>query len=406
MLGATILIALVATSVAFQPFAPYSPILGRKLGFSRKESSRYGNVDMALAPGEKVVVIGVAADSGCGKSTFMRRLTKVFGGKNPGPLGGGFGTPGGWETNTLVSDRTTVICLDDYHLNDRQGRKVSGLTALNVKEQKFDLMAEQIAALKAGKSISKPIYNHVNGTIDTPETVEPTPIVIIEGLHPLVDERVRKLLDFTIYLDISDEIKFAWKIQRDMAERGWTLEQVQADIEKRKPDFAAYVAPQMQYSDVVISVLPSTISKEAVGKHLKVKLIQQANKAGLKPAYILDPQASVTVTPTAKQVKTDSGVTLASYCQEYYGHEAAVLEMDGKLNDINDFRNIEKFLANTAAVSADELSAELIKVGPNSPGYLDGTGLFQTLTALKLREYYEYVTGKSVASIGQQKLSV
>lgn len=71
----------------------------------------------------QVVVIGVAADSGCGKSTFMRRLTSIFGGDTVGPLGGGFDS-GGWETNTLVSDLTTVICLDDYHLNDRQGRKV------------------------------------------------------------------------------------------------------------------------------------------------------------------------------------------------------------------------------------------------------------------------------------------
>lgn len=271
---------------------------------------------MKLSPGEKVVVIGVAADSGCGKSTFMRRLTKVFGGQNPGPLGGGFGVPGGWETNTLVSDRTTVICLDDYHLNDRQGRKVSGLTALNVKEQKFDLMAEQIAALKAGKSISKPIYNHVNGTIDAPETVEPTPIVIVEGLHPLVDPRVRDLLDFTIYLDISDDIKFAWKIQRDMAERGWSLEQVKADIEKRKPDFAAYVAPQMEFSDIVISVLPSEISKDDVGKHLKVKLIQKEGKPGLQPSYILNQAATVTVVPN--QIKSDSGIKFASYKQKYY----------------------------------------------------------------------------------------
>ena len=55
-----------------------------------------------------------------------------------------------------------------------------------------------------------------------------------------------------------------------MAERGWTLAQVQESIEARKPDFAAYVAPQMEFSDVVISVLPSDISTEAVGKHLKV----------------------------------------------------------------------------------------------------------------------------------------
>merc|ERR1711991_277828 len=132
---------------------------------------------MALKDGEKVLVIGVAADSGCGKSTFMRRLTKAFGGANVGPLGGGF-DKGSWETNTLVSDRTTVICLDDYHLNDRAGRKVSGLTALNVKEQRFDLMYDQIKSLKEGKAISKPIYNHVNGTLDAPETIQPTPIVI------------------------------------------------------------------------------------------------------------------------------------------------------------------------------------------------------------------------------------
>lgn len=326
----------------------------------------------------------------------MRRLTKVFGGKTVGPLGGGF--PIGWETNTLVSDMTTVICLDDYHANDRNGRKVSGLTALNVKEQNFDLMYEQIKALKEGKSISKPIYNHVNGTLDAPETVVPTPIVIIEGLHPLVDERVRSLLDFTIYLDISDEIKFAWKIQRDMAERGWTLEQVQASIEQRKPDFAAYVAPQMQYSDVVISVLPSEISKEEVGKHLKVKMIQRVGKAGLNPTFLVDSAAKVAITPDASQVKTGPtcGVALASYKQDYYGRQVQVAEMDGKLTDINDYVNVEKFLTETSARSKGELSSELIKVGPNSPGSLDGTGLFQTITALKLREFYEAVAGKKV----------
>ena len=351
---------------------------------------------MKLGEDEKVIVIGVAADSGCGKSTFMRRLTKVFGGANVGPLGGGFGAPGGWETNTLVSDRTTVICLDDYHLNDRNGRKVSGLTALNVKEQKFDLMAEHLAALKAGKSISKPIYNHVNGTIDTPETVVPTPIVIIEGLHPLVDPRVRALLDFTIYLDISDDIKFAWKIQRDTAERGWTVDQVKADIEKRKPDFSEFVAPQKEFSDVVISVLPSTISKEPVGKHLKVKLIQKEGKEGLTPAYILNKDSVVTVTPSPTSVKTDVGVELKSYKDKYYNNDVTVVEFDGKLSDINDYKNIEPLLSQTAAKSQGELASELIKVGEKSPGSLDGTGLFQTLTALKLREYYEKATGTTV----------
>lgn len=111
---------------------------------------------------------------------------------------------------------------------------MSGRTALHTDEQKFDLMFEQLNDLKNGKSVMKPIYNHVNGTLDTPEEIKPTPIVIIEGLHPFVDERVRELLDFTIYLDISDEIKFAWKIQRDMMERGHSLESIQASIEVRR----------------------------------------------------------------------------------------------------------------------------------------------------------------------------
>lgn len=349
-------------------------------------------IDMALKDGEKVLVIGVAADSGCGKSTFMRRLTKVFGGANVGPLGGGF-DKGSWETNTLVSDKTTVICLDDYHANDRAGRKVSGLTALNVKEQNFDLMAEQIAALKAGKSIAKPIYNHVNGTLDTPETVEPTPIVIIEGLHPFVDSRVRDLLDFSIYLDISDDIKFAWKIQRDMAERGWTREQVLESIEQRKPDFSAYVEPQMKDSDVVLSVLPSDTSKLEVGKHLKVKMIQRKDKKDYKcasgPAGVMKP---------AVKSAADCEVTLGYGTEKFYDKDCEVITMDGKLADINDFKEIEKLLQDTAAKSATELADEVIKVGADSPGALDGTGLFQTLTSLKLREYYETIMGAKVAA--------
>jgi len=81
------------------------------------------------------VTIGLAADSGCGKSTFMRRMTSLFGGKASPPEGG---NP---DSNTLISDTTTVLCLDDYHLNDRAGRKKSGLTALNLAEQDFGACA-------------------------------------------------------------------------------------------------------------------------------------------------------------------------------------------------------------------------------------------------------------------------
>jgi len=68
---------------------------------------------------------------------------------------------------------TTVICLDDYHSLDRNGRKKENVTALDPKAQDFDLMYEQIKGLKEGKNAEKPIYNHVSGLLDPPETITP-----------------------------------------------------------------------------------------------------------------------------------------------------------------------------------------------------------------------------------------
>ena len=135
-----VLFASLLTSAAAWTFS--TPNLRSGSSFSPRSTSL-----AALKPGERVTLIGVAADSGCGKSTFMRRLTNIFGGETVGPLGGGF-DGGGWETNTLVSDQTTVICLDDFHPNDRAGRKVTKLTALNPLENDFDTMYQQLKDLK------------------------------------------------------------------------------------------------------------------------------------------------------------------------------------------------------------------------------------------------------------------
>merc|ERR1712231_343 len=178
----------------------------------------------------------------------------------------------------------------------RNGRKVSGLTALNPEENNFDLMYDQVKALKNGETVSKPIYNHVNGTLDTPETIEATPIIIFEGLHPMHDERVRDLLDFTLYLDISDDVKLNWKIQRDMEERGHSLESIMASIEARKPDFDAYIAPQKEFADLTIEVLPTDLDKEDK-KTLKGRAIQREGIADFNPAYVFDEGSKIEWTP-------------------------------------------------------------------------------------------------------------
>mmetsp|Transcript_11783 Transcript_11783/g.20136 ORF Transcript_11783/g.20136 Transcript_11783/m.20136 type:complete len:393 (+) Transcript_11783:121-1299(+) len=361
-----------ATSTAF---APSSTLRGSSA------------LNMALKDGQTPIVIGLAADSGCGKSTFMRRVTSTFGGENCGPLGGGFGTEGGWETNTLVSDMATVICLDDYHLNDREGRKVSGLTALNTAEQKFDLMFEHVQALKNGETIMKPIYNHVNGTLDTPEKIEPTPVIIIEGLHPFVDERVRDLIDFSLYLDISSDVKLNWKIQRDMEERGHSLESIMASIEARKPDFDAYIEPQKEFADYVIEVLPTDLDEEDK-QTLKVRAIQKKGVADFNPTYLFDEGSEVTWTPSADKLSSPAPGMKLSYTQEqYFGNDVAVLTMDGTFDNIQELVYVESNLGNANSKFYGEVTQAMLSLA-DSPGSNNGTGLMQTLAAFAIRELF------------------
>mmetsp|Transcript_17668 Transcript_17668/g.38606 ORF Transcript_17668/g.38606 Transcript_17668/m.38606 type:complete len:398 (+) Transcript_17668:71-1264(+) len=388
--------ALTAGSVA--AFAPSAFTPRTTMGVSSSSS-----LNMALADGVKPIIIGVAADSGCGKSTFMRRLTSIFGGDVVGPLGGGFGN-GGWETNTLVSDLTTVICLDDYHSNDRNGRKESGLTALNPVENNFDLMFEQVSALKNGETVTKPIYNHVNGTLDTPEKIEATPIIIFEGLHPMHDERVRDLLDFTLYLDISDEVKLNWKVQRDMEERGHSLESIMASIEARKPDFDAYIDPQKADADMIIEVLPTALDPEDK-KTLRVRCIQKEGVSDFNPCYLFDSGSSIEWSPAAEKLASPApGMKLKSGPEEYAGKATQVVEMDGNFDNLQELVYIESALSNTKTKFYGELTQAMLALS-DAPGSNNGTGLMQTLAAFAIRDIYEKKTAQTAKAAAEASAS-
>jgi len=321
----------------------------------------------------------------------MRRVTQVFGGEPKPPAGG---NP---DSNTLLSDLTTVICLDDYHAHDRQGRKDLKITALCPEAQAFDLMAEQVKAIKDGKSISKPIYNHVTGNLDDPEEIQPTPIFIIEGLHPFYDERVRDLLDFKIYLDISDEVKFAWKIQRDMAERGHSLESIKASIEARKPDFDAYIDPQKKEADVVVQVLPTQlIPDDNEGKVLRVRLIQKEGVKNFEPTYLFDEGSTISWIPCGRKLTCSyPGIKFFYGPDTYYGDEVSVLEMDGQFDKLEELIYVESHLSNTSTKFYGEITQQMLK-NSSFPGSNNGTGLFQTIIGLKVRDLYEQVSKTEV----------
>jgi len=389
-----------------QATASYVPVYAAPQGGSASSSTPYYVMAfcaaafaahrVTLAAVQGTVVIGLAADSGCGKSTFMRRMTSIFGGEPKAPEGG---NP---ESNTLLSDKTTVICLDDYHCLDRFGRKEKNVTALAPEAQNFDLMYEQVKDLKAGKAVEKPIYNHVSGLLDPPEKIEAPEILIIEGLHPFFDKRVQDLLDFKIYLDISDEVKFAWKIQRDMKERGWSLDEVKASIEGRKADFSAYVDPQKKDADVVIEVLPTweasdEISLDNGDKPLRVRLIQKQGNKLFDPAFLFDKGSSITWVPNGDKLTAASpGLQFCSYSEKYFDQDVSVLEMVGDVAKLDDVTYIESQMTDASTKYDGEMAEQMLKHA-SFPGSSNGTGLFQTVVGLKIREVYERLTEKEMA---------
>jgi phosphoribulokinase len=318
---------------------------------------------------DRVVIIGVAGDSGCGKSTFLRRLTDLFG-----------------------SEFMTVICLDDYHSLDRKGRKEAGVTALNPKANNFDLMYEQIKALKNGQAVDKPIYNHETGTIDPPERIEPNKVIVIEGLHPLYDERMRKLVDFSVYLDISDEVKIQWKIQRDMEERGHSYDDVLAAIEARKPDFSAYIEPQKQHADVVIQVLPTQLLPGQKSSLLRVRLIQKEGITNFNPVFLFDEGSTIDWVPCGRKLTCSfPGIRIKYGPDQFMGNEVSILDVDGQFDNLEEMIYVESHLSSTSAKYYGEMTELLLK-DKDYPGSNNGTGLFQVLVGLKMRETYEKLT--------------
>ena len=184
-----------------------------------------------IAESPYVFIIGVAGDSGSGKTTFTRAIRSIFG-----------------------RDLVSMITIDDYHRYDRAERRVLGITPLVPEANRFDLLEEHLGDLKAGKTITKPVYNHDNGKFDPPVPFSPTKILIVEGLHPFVTPTLRDLIDFKLYVDPDPDVKRAWKIKRDVEQRGYSSETVIKEMEERKPDYERYVAPQCRFADAVIRI--------------------------------------------------------------------------------------------------------------------------------------------------------
>jgi phosphoribulokinase len=219
------------------------------------------------------------------------------------------------------------------------------------------------------------------------------------------DERVRSLLDFSIYLDISDDVKFAWKIQRDMAERGHSLESIKASIRARKPDFDAYIDPQKQYADAVIQVLPTQlIPDDNEGKVLRVRMVMKEGVKYFEPVYLFDEGSTINWIPCGRKLTCSyPGIKFFYGPDTYYGNEVSVLEMDGQFDKLDELIYVESHLSNISTRFYGEITQQMLKHG-DFPGSNNGTGLFQTIAGLKIRNVYERILADGSSVLNRAKI--
>ncbi len=182
---------------------------------------------------ERPIILGIVGDSAAGKTTLTRGIAQVLG-----------------------EDEVVSICTDDYHRYDRQQRAEMGISALDPKCNYLDIIEQHLQTLRNGKAILKPIYNHTTGKFDAPEYIEPKRFVIVEGLLGYSTKLARNAYDVKVYLAPPEELRAKWKIKRDTRKRGYTDEQVLEALRKREPDSEAFIRPQRQWADVVVSFIP------------------------------------------------------------------------------------------------------------------------------------------------------
>lgn len=117
-----------------------------------------------------------------------------------------------------------------------------------------DLLIEHIKQLKAGKAIELPVYDFTTHT-RTKQTIQVTPqrVIIVEGILVFVEPKLREQFDVKIFVDTDTDIRFIRRLQRDITERGRTVESViRQYLETVRPMHLEFVEPSKRYADVII----------------------------------------------------------------------------------------------------------------------------------------------------------
>lgn len=181
----------------------------------------------------KTVVVGIAGGSGSGKTTVAEMIADALG-----------------------EDRVTLLVQDNYY------KDLSHLPAEERIKVNFDHpdsidaehMIQQVEDLKKSKAIERPVYDFKTHTrkVET-VTIQPTAVLIIEGILVLDNKRMRDLMDFKIYVDTDDDIRFIRRLKRDVMQRGRNMDSViQQYLTTVRPMHLEFVEKSKRYADIIL----------------------------------------------------------------------------------------------------------------------------------------------------------
>lgn len=178
------------------------------------------------------LVIGIAGGSGSGKSTLARNVATA----SPVPV--------------------VTLDMDGYyrnftHLSDEERRRVNWD---HPDASDLDLLVRHIGELAAGHRIDKPVYDFVRHLRECETiSVDPAPVIIVDGILLLADARVRDLCDIKVFVDADADIRLARRIRRDIRERGRPIDEILWQYETTvRPMHLEFVEPSKRYADLIV----------------------------------------------------------------------------------------------------------------------------------------------------------
>ena len=180
-----------------------------------------------------VYIIGIAGGSGSGKSTIARSILKDL-------------------------PKSSGILLEQDHYYRSQGNlPKSEREKVNYDHPdalEMELFIRHLDALRRGETIERPTYDFSqHDRAPRGEMIEPAPVIVVEGILVLADERLRARFDVKLFVDTDADIRLMRRIRRDLEHRGRTFMQVRKQYyETVRPMHLAFVEPSKRFADVIL----------------------------------------------------------------------------------------------------------------------------------------------------------